>query len=325
MISAKDLRGVVAILPTPAREGADRADAVNTVNLEETSRLAESVIRDGATAIMALGTMGECATLSHSDYEAFVDCLLTTVRGRIPAFVGSTALGTHEIVRRIRFLREHGATGTLLGIPMWQPATADMAVKFYASISEMFPHVPIMVYANSRAFRFAFGVDFWKAMVEKAPTVMSSKFSNKAILVEAVTATKGRVNFIPPISLAYSFAELSPETTTTCWIPSVGPQPAIALMHAVAARDWSRAKAVAEDIRWAVEPHHVITGSQEVFASYNIQMEKLLMEASGYCEPGPIRPPYDVMPEDFAEAARESGRRFAKLREKYSSVVGSLR
>jgi hypothetical protein len=60
-----------------------------------------------------------------------------------------------------------------------------------------------------------------------------------------------------------------------------------------------------------------------VFASYNIQMEKLLMEASGYCEPGPIRPPHDVMPVDLAEAARESGRRFAKLREKYSSVVGS--
>lgn len=130
MLTAKDLRGVVAIMPTPAREGADRPDAVNTVNLEETARLAESLIRDGAAAIMALGTMGECATLSQSDYEAFVDCLLTTVRSRIPTFVGSTALGTHEIARRIRFLRERGATGTLLGIPMWQPATVDMAVKF---------------------------------------------------------------------------------------------------------------------------------------------------------------------------------------------------
>ncbi len=102
----------------------------------------------------------------------------------------------------------------------------------------------------------------------------------------------------------------------------MGPQPAIALMKAVAARDWARAGVVADDIAWAVEPHHVITGSQEVFASYNIQLEKLLMEASGYCKPGPIRPPYDFMPEDFAAAARESGRRFANLREKYSSPPG---
>ncbi|MGH7774514.1 MAG: dihydrodipicolinate synthase family protein [Candidatus Binatia bacterium] len=322
MINANDLRGAVAIMPTPAKEGADRPDAVSTVNLEETARLAESLIRDGATAIMALGTMGECATVSHNDYETFVDCLLATVRQRIPTFVGTTTLGTHEIVRRLRFIKERGATGTLLGIPMWQPAPADMAVQFYASIAETFPDFPIMVYANPRAFRFAFDIEFWRAIVKKAPTVMSSKFSSKAILCEAVAATKGRINFIPPVGLAYAFAQLSPETTTTCWIPSVGPQPAIALMNAVAARDWQRAKAVADDIAWAVEPHHVITGSQEVFASYNIQLEKILMGSSGYCKPGPIRPPYNVMPEDFAEAARETGRRFAKLREKYSRPLG---
>jgi trans-o-hydroxybenzylidenepyruvate hydratase-aldolase len=322
MITANDLSGALAIMPTPAKEGADRLDAANTVDLDETARLTESLVRDGATGIMALGTMGECATTSQSDYEAYVDCLLKAVRGRIPTFVGTTALGGHEIARRIRFVKERGATGTLLGIPMWQPATLDMAVQFYASVAEAFPDFPIMVYANSRAFRFAFDLDFWKRIVDKAPTVMSAKFSSKGILREAVAATKGRVNFVPPVGLAYEFAQLSPETATTCWIPSVGPQPALALMKALAARDPKQAKAVADDIAWAVEPHHAITGSAEVFASYNIQLEKILMGASGYCQPGPIRPPYNVMPENFAQAARESGQRFAKLREKYSRPLG---
>lgn len=322
MISAKDLRGALAIMPTPAKEGAERLDAANTVDLNETAQLTESLIRDGASGIMALGTMGECATTSQSDYEAFVDCLLKTVRGRIPTFVGTTALGGHEVARRIRFVKERGATGTLLGIPMWQPATLEMAVQFYASISEAFPDFPIMVYANPRAFRFAFDVDFWGLVMEKAPTVMSAKFSSKTILRDAVAASKGRVNFVPPVGLAYEFAQLSPETTTTCWIPAVGPQPAVALMKALAARDAQRAKAIADDIAWAIEPHHMVTGSQEVFASYNIQMEKILMGASGYCKPGPIRPPYNVMPQNFAEAVREGGRRFAKLREKYSPPPG---
>ncbi len=321
MISAKDLRGALAIMPTPAKEGAERLDAANTVDLDETARLAESLIRDGASGIMALGTMGECATVSQSDYEAYVDCLLKTVRGRIPTFVGTTALGGHEIARRIRFVKERGATGTLLGIPMWQPATLEMAVEFYASISQAFPDFPIMVYANPRAFRFDFGVDFWGPIINKAPTVMSAKFSSKAILRDAVAASKGRVNFVPPVGLAYEFAQLSPETTT-CWIPAVGPQPAAALMKALAARDAAQAKAVADDIAWAIEPHHIITGSQDVFASYNIQMEKILMGASGYCKPGPIRPPYNIMPQNFTEAAREGGRRFAKLREKYSQPLG---
>jgi dihydrodipicolinate synthase/N-acetylneuraminate lyase len=322
MIKANDLRGALAIMPTPAKEGSDRLDATNTVDLDETARLAESLVRDGATGIMALGTMGECATVSHSDYEAYVDCLLKTIKGRIPTFVGTTALGGHEIARRIRFVKERGATGTLLGIPMWQPATLDMAVQFYASVAATFPDFPIMVYANARAFRFPFGVDFWKSIVNKAPTVMSAKFSSKAILKEAVAVSKGRVNFVPPVGLAYEFAQLSPETANTCWIPAVGPQPALALMDALAARDAQRAKAVADDIAWAVEPHHIVTGSQDIFASYNIQLEKILMSASGYCKAGPIRPPYNVMPENFAQAARESGQRFAKLREKYSRPLG---
>ncbi len=186
MITAQDLKGALAIMPTPAKEGADRLDATNTVDLDETARLAESLVRDGATGIMALGTMGECATTSQADYEAYVDCLLKTVRGRIPTFVGTTALSGHDIARRIKFVKGLGATGTLLGIPMWQPATLDMAVKFYADVAQTFPDFPIMVYANPRAFRFAFDADFWGPVVDKAPTVMSAKFSSKAILKKVV-------------------------------------------------------------------------------------------------------------------------------------------
>ena len=322
MLSAQDLRGVLAIMPTPAKEGAERLDATDTVDLDETARLADSLVRDGAAGIMALGTMGECATTSPSDYEAYVDCVVKTIGGRIPTFIGTTALGGHEIARRIKFVKALGSTGTLLGIPMWQPATLDMAVKFYADVAETFPDFPIMVYANPRAFRFPFDVDFWGRVVDQAPTVMSAKFSSKAILKESVAATKGRVNFIPPVGLAYEFAQISPASQTTCWMPSVGPQVGIALMKALADGSAPQAKAVADDIAWANEPHHMITGSQDVFASYNIQMEKILMAASGYCKTGPIRPPYNVMPEDFRKAATEGGQRYAKLREKYSKVLG---
>lgn len=322
MFSAHDLKGALAIMPTPAKEGADRLNATDTVDLDETARLTESLVRDGAAGIMALGTMGECATTSQADYEEYVDCLLGTVHGRIPTFIGTTALGGHEIARRIKFVKERGATGTLLGIPMWQPANVDMAVKFYADVAETFPDFPVMVYANPRAFRFEFGADFWGYVSEKVPTVMSAKFSNKAILKQCIAASKGRVNFVPPVSRAYEFAQMAPEDQTTCWIPSVGPQVAIALMKALADRDAEGAKAIAADIAWANEPHHAIVGSQEVFASYNIQLEKVLMAASGYCTTGPIRPPYNYMPEDFRNAATEGGRRYAKLREKYSLVLG---
>src|SRR5438093_11223521 len=107
MITANDLSGALAIMPTPAKEGTDRLDAANTVDLDETARLAENLVHNGATGIMTLGTMGECATTSQNDYKTYVDCLLKAVHDRIPTFVNTTALGGHEIARRIRFVKEH--------------------------------------------------------------------------------------------------------------------------------------------------------------------------------------------------------------------------
>src|SRR5256885_7495502 len=169
MITANDLRGALAIMPTPAKEGADRLDAANTVDLDETARLTESLVRDGATGIMALGTMGECATTSQSDYEAYVDCLLKAVRGRIPTFVSTTALGGHEIARRIRFVKERGATGTLLGIPMWQPATLAMAGEVFARGGAAFSGFSLLVFAHPPPFRLAFYAAFLGPGVQEAP------------------------------------------------------------------------------------------------------------------------------------------------------------
>jgi dihydrodipicolinate synthase/N-acetylneuraminate lyase len=319
MLSASDLRGMYAIMPTPAKDGAERLDAVDTVDLDETARVADQLIRDGSSGLIALGTTGECATLTHADYEAFVDCLLTTVNRRVPTFVGTTALGAQQVVQRIRFARERGADGTLLGLPMWQPCTTDMAVQYYADVARLFPDFAIMVYANTRAFRFEFGVDFWSQVVEAAPTVMSAKFSRPQRLLASREASGGRINFVPNENAAYRFAELAPDSTTACWATaaSMGPQPAIALMEAILAGDMARAKRISDDCAWAGEPVEEIVGSPELFASYNIQIEKIRIDAAGYCKAGPIRPPYQVVPADYAERSRECGRRWAELCRKY--------
>ena len=58
-----------------------------------------------------------------------------------------------------------------------------------------------------------------------------------------------------------------------------------------------------------------------MFASYNIQLERIRIDAAGYCKAGPVRPPYDVMPAEFAEQARECGRRWAQLCQKYAAAT----
>jgi trans-o-hydroxybenzylidenepyruvate hydratase-aldolase len=323
MLSAADISGLYAIIPTPANPGADRWDAVNTVNFPETARLVDALINDGASGIIALGTTGECATLATADYRPLAECLVSAARGRVPVIIGATALGLHDVVVRLRILQEVGADGVILGLPMWQPCTDDMAVQYYATVSEAFPALPIMVYANTRAFRFEFGVNFWTGIGTSAPTVISAKSSAPTDLLEKQRVTGGRIHFLPNEMVVDKFYALTPATTTALWATAaaMGPAPALAMIRAIVAGDREAVEALAHDIAYVHEPIEPMLANPAVFASYNIQVEKVRIKAAGYCDPGPIRPPYNVIPREFELASIECGRRWASLRDRLTSRV----
>jgi dihydrodipicolinate synthase/N-acetylneuraminate lyase len=323
ILQAGDIRGTYAIIPTPARAGASSILASDTVDLTETERLVSALIRDGVDGIIALGTTGECATLMRRDYEQFVTCVVETVGRRVPTFMGATALGAHEAVDRLRFLRACGSDGTLLGLPMWQPLTLPMAVRYYTEISEALPGLAIMVYANTRAFRFDFPIEFWEAVGKQATTVVCAKCSRAPRLLEMIAVTGGRIQFIPNDAVIQDFHAASPETTISCWstAASMGPAPAMAIMSAVRSGQAGLIQRVSADIAWANEPIQHIIDNPTAFASHNIQVEKARMAASGYCNPGPARPPYDVIPDDMASASREAGQRWAELCRRYSNPL----
>ncbi len=316
MLVARDFQGLYAILPTPARPGADRFDATDTVDTDETARVIDQLIADGVSGLIVLGTTGECATLSQTDYETFVACVIETTARRVPVLVGATAAGGHEVVRRLRFVQDLGAEGTLLGMPMWQPVTLPMAVDYYRELSSLFPALAIMVYANARAFRFKFGPEFWTALAHEAPTVTSAKFSRPANLAALHEATAGRIHFMPNESTIQNFFALSPSTTTACWSTAagMGPEPCLAILDAVRRGDEAAVAAIAAQIAWAHEPVKPIMSDPDIFGSYNIQLEKIRMDEAAYCRAGPVRPPYNHMPTDYAVAARACGQRWASLR-----------
>jgi len=323
MLTANDFHGLWAIIPTPSKPGADRADAVDTVDLAETARVVEALIADGSDGLIVLGTTGECATLTRSEFEAFVDTVLATVRKRIPAFVGTTALGTHEVVYRTRFAQDRGADGILLGLPMWQPLTVDMAVEYYRSVGELFPKLAIQVYGNPRAFRFKFPPEFWGAVVKAVPTITSAKYSRPDALLKSQAASNGKVHFLPNDGGVMKFVDLAPATTTACWstAASMGPEPALAQIRAIQANDMERARAIAKDLEWTREPIAPITADAELFASYNIQLEKVRIGLAGYCKAGPLRPPYNVYPPEYLPLFAENASRWRTLCERYAKVA----
>lgn len=318
-LGAKDFKGMYAIIPTPAKPDAGQLLATATVDLIETERLINALLRDGASGLIVLGTTGECATLSDPDYRAFVACVTETVRRRVPTIVGTSSMSAHEVARRLKFISDLGADGTLLGLPMWQPVTTRMAVDFYAAVSAAFPALALMVYANARAFRYTFPLDFWAQVAKVAPTATSAKHSRVSGLRELQQATEGKINFMPNEMTVHEFKAISPELTTACWATASGmnPAPAVALMQALDQGNRTAIDTLVAAIAWANKPIEPMVGNPELFAQNNIQMEKTRINAAGYSHCGPVRPPYGDFAEEHAAAARECGRRWAQLCQAY--------
>ena len=323
-LTVGDVQGAWAIIPTPAKPNASDWRAEDTVDLDEAARAVEALIAAGIDGILSLGTFGECATLTWDEKRAFIATVVETVRGRVPFFGGTTSLNTRETVRQTRAAHDIGIDGTMLGVPMWCQADVPTAVQFYKDVAEACPDVAICIYANPEAFKFDFPRPFW-AQVAQIPQVVSAKYLGIAFIVADLRLTKGRIRFLPTDSNYYATARIDPENCTAFWTGGAvcGPAPVIRLRDEVkkakATGDWRVAKDINDAIGGALATLFP-KGSFAEFSKYNVGLEKIRMNEAGWMVAGPARPPYHVVPEDYAEGARESGRRWAKLHAAYSGA-----
>lgn len=323
LITVDEVVGAWAIMPTPAKPDASDWRAEDTVDLDETARVVNGLIEGGVDGILALGTLGECATLTWDEKYRFMATLVESAAGRVPVFVGTTALSTRETVRQTRAASDLGADGTMLGVPMWCAPSVDTAVQYYQDVAEACPDMGICVYDNKEAFKFDFPTAFW-ARVAAIPQVVTSKYTSMDRLLQDISASREQIRFLPIDAAYYGAARMHPEFCTAFWTNSAvcGPGAVTRFRDVIAAAkesgDWSEAKVMAGEIGYALATLFP-NGSFKDFSMYNIALEKERMNTAGWMNAGPTRPPYHIVPEAYLEGARESGRRAAALHKKYSA------
>lgn len=322
MLAAADIQGVCAMVPTPCKEGADGWDATDSVDLDETARMVEKLIGDGIGLIAACGTTGECAALLWEEKRAFVDTIVQVTRKRVPIFAGATALGTKEIVRQMRGLKDLGADGAFIGLPLWQTPTLENSVQFFEDLGQAVPDMPIMIYANPMFFKSVFPTEFWEGVARKAPTVITTKATYDAKQLPADLAVAGhRINFMPGQNGVYTAYKLLRTRVTASWWTSaaMGPEPLVALMDAIRRDDEGQVDAIWEDVHSV--PPMIPAGEFSHFAEYNAQIEKARFNAAGYVKCGPSRAPYRDLPESWRRQAEVHGKGWAELRHKYARAA----
>lgn len=323
-ITAEDIHGAWVIMPTPATPDASDWRTTESVDLDESARIAEALIASGVNGILSLGTFGECGSLTRSEKRDFISTVVDTIAGRVPFFCGTTALHTREVVDQTREARDIGVTGTMLGVPMWCRLETAGAVKFYQDVAEACPDTAIAIYANPEAFKFEFSRPFW-AEVGKLPQVVAAKYLNLAML-DIDLRLAPSIRYLPHEADYYAAARMAPERMTAFWSSGAlcGPAAPLALrdlvMDAKATGDWSKAWQLAGEMKKA-DSTLFPKGEFAEFSKYNIALEKARQNEAGWVKSGPVRPPYDVVPDVYLEGARQSGRAWSELHRRYAAIA----
>jgi len=324
-LRAQDIKGVFNILPTPAIKTGSLLTADDTVDYEATTRLVRTVVDGGADGIMTNGTFGEAATLSFDELERFVARVVKEVGGAIPVFGGATALGTRETIQRGRALLALGVSGLFLGRPMWCECDDSTIVGFYTDVAEALPDAPIIIYDNPEVFKGKISTAVYRELA-KIPGVVGSKYIGLTPVYEADVEACGDDLTIMPLDVDWLNARRRVgDVARSVWTGSgnCGMAPLVALREAILTGDEEAALAVTADMAHSFETFFP-NGSFHDFSLYNIPLEKARFAAAGIVDPGPPRPPYHFVPEEYLEGAREAGRRWAVLQQKYAATASAV-
>ncbi|SDD86124.1 4-hydroxy-tetrahydrodipicolinate synthase [Sporomusa acidovorans] len=136
----QQLRGVIPPLVTPV-------DGQENVVETQLRNLIEYVLAGGVHGVFVLGSTGEFYGLDFDNQQRVVEITVDQVRGRVPVYVGASAITTRECVKLTRMAENLGAAAVSVLTPMFiQPTKAEL-YRHYETIAKS-TGLPVLLYNN---------------------------------------------------------------------------------------------------------------------------------------------------------------------------------
>jgi len=136
-----DINGIVAYPITPYLAGS------HDIDTELLCSLVDSLIETGANAIAPLGSAGECAYLTESEWQLVAETTISHVNKRVPVIVGISELTTKDAVNRAIFAEKSGADAVMVILIAYWPLSEEEVFNHYKAIADAIS-IPIMAYNN---------------------------------------------------------------------------------------------------------------------------------------------------------------------------------
>jgi len=313
MVTAKDVKGVMAMMPSFSTDDAGDLKATATVAIDNLQTGIDRMIKDGIDVITTTGSFGECYNLFWDEFKTIASASVEAAKKRVPLFIGSTSPNAREVVQRLKFIQDIGGDGTLLGVPYYDAQSADYIVDFYSQIAEMFPKLAILIYHNPVNHKVKIPVSVFPRLV-KYPNIIGMKDSHRDTreFVRLMEIIRGKISVMTNQAQMFPYYRMG---SSGCWSIDawMGPWPVLYLRNLVRAGKDHEALQIITEIMSAAGGER--PGGNEGATA------KLPIEFAGYVKPGPARTPIVKFSESAIERAKKKAEGWKKLCDKYRPLV----
>ena len=225
-----DWRGVFPAVTTQFAEDL-------TIDLAESQRVVDELIRDGVNGIVAMGTCGENNSLAADEKRTLLKALVSTIGGRVPLIVGVSELSTAAAQTWATDAERLGADGLML-LPalVYVPKPEELVAHFRAVAGVT--RLPIMLYNNPTAYRVNIGLDVLEALNDvKNITAVKESAADTRRFTDLYNAFGDRFTLLAGLDDVAFEGLLLGAKGWVSGLTSAFPRESVALYRALEARD----------------------------------------------------------------------------------------
>ncbi|MBI5680585.1 MAG: 4-hydroxy-tetrahydrodipicolinate synthase [Methanobacterium sp.] len=103
------------------------------------------LIEKGVSGILAAGTTGESATITHDEHRKLIDILIDEVDGRVTTIAGAGSNSSKEALGLVKHAEDTGADAALVITPYYNKPQPHGLYEHYKMLTES-SDIPIVVY-----------------------------------------------------------------------------------------------------------------------------------------------------------------------------------
>ncbi|MEZ8303358.1 dihydrodipicolinate synthase family protein [Vibrio splendidus] len=155
-----NLSGIIGYPVTPFSK-----DNTN-VDLDKLGTVIDVLLEAKVDAIAALGSAGEAAYLSETEWKQVADYTVKHVAGKVPVVIGIAELSTAQAIKYAQYANEIGADMIMLSPFSYYKLSEDEIFLHYESVSNASP-LPIMIYNNPATCGVDMSPEFMLKMVDE--------------------------------------------------------------------------------------------------------------------------------------------------------------